>query len=346
MSTVIALVLAHVGLGYWAIVVRRISHPLFKAIGGWILCPWIPSCPQKSKEIKAALKFVFNTYGNFTVTYMSRNLDKFLIGKYYGTSLLGYYDRAYHLSMLLPNQLSISLSSIAITTLSKLRGDEESYKNYFKKLLSIIALVSIPISVILSVTGKDIVILLLGQQWHQAGLIFNAFAPSIGVMAIYATTGWIHLSVGRSDRWFKWGLVRMSCATIAILIGMYWGPRGVAIAYSIFIFTTLLPALVYAGTPIGINYSFIIVILWKYFFAGCLSVLFCWVVFFTFLEIYSIYYILNPIIKIFYLSLTCSLVYIISISILFRGFGPFRLLIGLLRELFSKRIAPKKKEKN
>lgn len=341
MSTVIALVLAYIGLGYLAIVVRRISHPLFIAIGGWILCPWIPSGPKKSKEIKVALKFVFNTYGNFTVSYISRNLDKLLIGRYYGISALGFYDRAYHLAMLLPNQLSSSLSSLAITALSKLRGNEESYKNYFKKILSIIALVALPISIILAFTGKDIVILLLGQQWHQAGLIFTAFAPSIGVMVIYATTGWIHLSLGRSDRWFKWGLVRVSCATIAILIGMYWGPLGVAIAYSIFMGATLLPALVYAGKPIGINFSFIIVILWKYFFAGCLSVLFCWVLFFTFPKIYSIYYILNPIIKILYLSLTSCLVYIISISFLFRGFGPFKLLIGLLRELFSKRIATK-----
>lgn len=337
LSTIIAVVLAYIGLGYWAIVLRRVTMPLFMAIGGWILCPWVPGAPKKIEEMKSMLRFVFNTYGNFSVSYFSRNLDKILIGKYYGTSSLGFYDRAYHLAMLLPNLLSSSLASVAITTLSKLRDNLDRYKIYYTKMISIIALVSIPLSTILAFTGKDIVVILLGSQWDQAGEIFRAFSPSIGIMVIYATSGWVHLSLGRADRWFKWGLIRMSCATFAIIIGLFWGPRGVAIAYSIYIYATFLPALIYAGNPIGINFMFLVNILWRYLLAGGLSAFFCWVLFYSIPTMADFHDTLSPVLRIIMLSLSCGLSYIVGILLLFKGVSPFLLLSGLMREILNRK---------
>jgi PST family polysaccharide transporter len=333
LSTGLAIGLAYIGFGYWAIAIRRTSQPLFMAIGGWILFPWIPGLPKKSKEIKKALKFVFNTYGNFTVSYVGRNLDKFLIGKIYGTSSLGFYDRAYHLAMLLPNQLSGSLTGIAISALSKIRSDKIAFRRYFSKILSVIAFVAIFISITLALTGKDIVIILLGEQWENAGNIFQAFAPGIGIMVIYATSGWVHLSLGRADRWFRWGLIRMACATTAILIGLNWGPKGVAIAYSTFLYITLFPALIYAGKPVGISYYFIYKYLWRYFAIGLLT-------FFSFMLLVNHVSIIETFVseihaihRILLYTCTIAILYFCATIAIFRNLSPFTMVLDLSRSL-------------
>ncbi len=336
LSTVIAIAFAKAGFGYWAIVIRRVAMPFFMAIGGWVLCPWIPGLPKKSEDTYSILRFVFDTYGNFTVTYVSRNLDKLLIGKYYGVSSLGYYDRAYHLAMLLPNQLAGSLSSVSITTLSKLKDDKKRYKRNYKKILSIITFVAIPLSITLALTGQELVILLLGAQWETAGEIFRYFAPSIGLMIIHATSGWVHLSLGRADRWFKWGIVRVICASISIIIGLFWGPKGVAAAYSIYMTITLIPALLYAGKPIGVNLSFLLTILWKYMIAGVFSVVFCQFILMIFEEYIVIFKNCNPITSILILSISCIFSYCSFNIFLFRGIEPFNLALELFQEPFRK----------
>lgn len=336
LSTVVAIALAMSGFGYWALVIRRIANPFFMAIGGWILCPFVPSKPKKRKENYSVLKYVFNTYGNFSLSYASRNLDKFLIGKFYGVDSLGFYDRAYHIAMLLPNQLSGSLASVAITTLSKLREEKERYIRNLRKILEIIALIATPLSVILAITGKDIILVLLGSQWDTAGVIFTAFAPSIGLMIMHATPGWVHLSLGRADRWFRWGIFRVTSASISIIIGLFWGPRGVAIAYSIYMSVTLIPALLYAGRPIGVSLSFTIEILWKYVIAGLFSLVSCKFIVMTLAASNIMIQSYNPIIRLILMAIITGISYCGLIVLLFRGIRPFKLVYEMLKEIFVK----------
>ena len=53
---------------------------------------------------------------------------------------------------------------------------------------------------------------LLGPGWEESGRIFTFFGPGIGVMLLYNTHGWIHLSAGRPDRWFRWGVIEFLCS--------------------------------------------------------------------------------------------------------------------------------------
>ncbi|MFW9968333.1 MAG: bile acid:sodium symporter, partial [Candidatus Thorarchaeota archaeon] len=64
------------------------------------------------------------------------------------------------------------------------------------------------VSVLLFI-GKDFIRLVLGPQWDKAGEIFSFLGPAIGIMLIYRTHGWLHLSLGRADRYFRWGIVSM-----------------------------------------------------------------------------------------------------------------------------------------
>jgi len=85
------------------------------------------------------LKFAINTYGNFTVDYFSRNLDKVLIGWRFGSQSLGFYDRAYHLFSLPANQLTSPVTSVAVAVLSRLCNDPEKYRRYYLNVLSMLA---------------------------------------------------------------------------------------------------------------------------------------------------------------------------------------------------------------
>jgi len=334
LSTVLAVITATQGIGYWALVLRRITTPLLTATFVWIFCHWRPSIPTKSADIKPILRFGVRTYGNFLMDYFRKNSDKVIIGKFFGRTPLGHYDRATNLSSLLPNQLTAALSGVGVATLSRLRGDPRKYLDYYAKSLSIQAFFAFPGSVLFTLLGKDIILLLLGGQWTKAGDIFVALGPAIGLVVIYDTNIWLHLSLGRPDRLLRWSISVLFLSVLSFFIGTIFGPIGVAIAYSTLFYVLLLPALYYAGRPLKIKASYFLSILWKYWFSAFSAGAICW----TFLHILKPTSLaltgLAPLAKTICGASLYLIIYSCFIIILFKGPKPFSLVFSTIKEIF------------
>lgn len=332
-SVIIAITLAWWGWGYWAIVARRLSLPLITTVGAWILCPWRPGLPSLRTDVLPMLKFAVNTYGNFTMNYFSRNLDKILIGWRYSTQSLGYYDRAYHLFVMPVNQLSAPLASVSLATLSRLRNDPKKYHKYYLEAISILSFIGMPLSATLTLIGKDMILLLLGPQWSKAGQIFTVFGPAVGIMLIYSTNGWLHLSLGKADRWFRWAIMAFIVTALCFIIGLQFGTLGVAIAYSASFYILIGPCLWYAGKPIRLKLTSIVSTIWKYF----VSALFAGLISFFILHFFdltsNIFIGLNIFLRLLLSSFLCIIIYLILVVAFYRSMKPITRFISVLRDM-------------
>ncbi len=335
LSTGIAIVAAVKGIGYWALVLRRVTWPLMTALFAWLLCRWRPALPERKTNITPMVVFGLRTYGNFLMDYFRKNLDKILIGKVYGKSSLGFYDRAYHFSQILPNQLTTALSNVGFAALSRLRDDTKTYLDSFGKSLSLLAFVAFPGSVILTLIGKDIIVLLLGTPWTRAGEIFAAFGPAVGLVVIYNTNNWLHVSLGRADRLLKWSIVAFIASVAAYIVGMMFGPLGVAVAYSALFYVLFIPALWYAGRPIKIPVSYYLSILWKYWTAAFIAGLIFWALFNLVSPLAMFYHQLNPFVRVGLGFVFYGALYSCFILILFKGPRPFYMLRTISRNIVS-----------
>ena len=90
-------------------------------------------------------------------------------------------------------------------------------------------------------------------------------------MLIYTTSGVIHLSIGRPDRWFRWVIVEFSVTVLLFLLGLHWGPTGVAAAWTASFWLLTIPAFWYAGRPIQFGVTPMISAVWKYVAASLLA---------------------------------------------------------------------------
>ncbi len=214
-----------------------------------------------------------HVYAHFAFSYLTRNTDNLLVGWRYGAQSLGFYKKAYDLFVLPETQLLSPVSAVVVSTLSRVVGDREQFKRYFLRAISVLALVGMGIGADFALVGKDIIRFLLGPGWEAAGRIFALFGPGIGVMLLYNTHGWIHLSIGRPERWFRWGLMEFVCTASLFLLTLRWGPSGIALAWTISFFILMFPGFWYAGKPIGMGMGPVFGVIWKFFAAsaaGCL----------------------------------------------------------------------------
>jgi O-antigen/teichoic acid export membrane protein len=332
-SVVASIFLGWSGWGYWALVGGVCMLPLSTAAGALFMCRWTPGLPRKAEGTGAMLKFAAYTYARFSVNYFARNADNVLVGWRFGAPSLGFYKKAYDLFSLSAAQLVSSTSVVAVSALSRVRSDEAQYRRYLLGAIAVMAFLGMGIAGDLTLTGKDVIRVLLGPRWGEAGEIFTYFAPGIGMMLVYGTHGWIHLSIGRADRWFRWGIVEWTVTILLFLVALPWGPEGIAVAWGVSFWLLTIPAMWYAGKPIGLGVAPLIEQVWRYIVASLIACLVCNRVFSRCVALTAAPGELGAMERVVSISISFALLYLVTIVILFRGFAPLRRLIGLLREM-------------
>jgi O-antigen/teichoic acid export membrane protein len=336
LGTAAAVFMALKGLSYWALVARLVLVEIVTALLVWLSCGWRPGMPEKRVRIGHLMRFSFSTYVIYLIEYVRKTMDKVLVGKVLGGTSLGHYDRAYQFSALLPNQLTASLSGVGVASLSRLRDNQERYRDSFAKTLSIISFIGFPGSVFLTIVGKDLIVFVLGKQWAEAGIIFSALGPAVGLVVVYNSIYWLHFSLGRADRLLKWTLFTLFASAGFYALGILFGLVGVAVAYSVFFYIVLIPALCYAGQPLSLKPRFFISILWKYWLGSFLTGGFYLALAFLLGPTARLYGRMGLFLRIGLGSVVYLSAYLTLIIVLFKGSEPLRLLRSVAREFVSK----------
>ncbi len=274
-SVVLSIALALAGWGYWALVAGTIAIPLSTAVGAWILCPWLPGLPRRGTDVRGMVAFATSTYSRFATNYCTWNLDNLLVGWRFGPQALGAYKKAYDFFVLPANQLSYPLTVVAVSALSRIAHDRAQYRRYFLGALSSMAFIGMAVGAVLTLTGRDLIFVLLGPKWEVTGRIFTFFGPGIGIMLLYGTHGWIHLSIGRADRWFRWSLFELLITAACFLAGLSWGPIGIAVAWVAAFWILVIPALWYAGRPVDLAITPMVGVVWRYVLASAVAGVAC-----------------------------------------------------------------------
>jgi O-antigen/teichoic acid export membrane protein len=262
-SVGLSIILALAGWGYWALVAGAVGASLAAAIAAFVACQWIPKLPRRKDGTGSSVRFASHVFGRFSIDYISHNMDNILVGWRFGPRSLGFYKKAYELFVLPANQF-LSAFPVGVSTLSRLVKDLAQYKRYLLGGITILALVGMGLGAELTLVGQDVIHVLLGAKWLEAGRIFAYFGPGIGVMLIYRTHGMIHLSIGTTGRYLRWGLIEATVTILMFILALRWGPIGIAAAWTASSWILIVPAFSYAGKPIQFGVSSLLGAIWKY----------------------------------------------------------------------------------
>ena len=224
---VIAISMAICGYGYWALVLRPIASSLCIAVGAWLLCRWRPGLPVLDNEVKSMVRFGLHVVG-FSVTYsMARAVDRIALGLFYRPDEVGYYQNAITLYDNSISSALVQLHTVGSAALSKLQSNPAALRQKYEAALSAVAFFVMPTAAILSVTAQDLTVMLLGEKWRAAGILLSIIALRGIFQVIEGSQGWLHLSIGRADRWRNWGIVTL---VVQVVVGCrrsaLWRHRG------------------------------------------------------------------------------------------------------------------------
>lgn len=258
-ATSIAIGGAMAGYGYWSLVAMAVTLPLITTIGCWMTSGWIPGMPSKRSGIRSMVRFGggITLYG--LIGYIATNFEKVLLGRFWGVNALGLYGRSYQLINIPTDNLNFAAGEVAFSALSRLQNEPSRLKSYFLKGYSLILAMTLPITIFCALFADDIISVLLGPKWMAATPIFRLLAPTILVFAIINPLTWLLCSGGLVGRLLKMSLVITPLMIVGYFIGLPYGPKGVAFAYSGLMMLWVVPAIAWCVQGTAISFGDILV---------------------------------------------------------------------------------------
>lgn len=254
-ATSVGIGIALAGYGYWALVATSVSGPLMSTLCLWLVVAWMPGAPRKGVGILAMIRFGGAMTLNGFLWYVANNFDKVLLGRYWGADAIGLYFSASQLIRIPTDNLNSAVGDVAFSALSRLQDDPERLRRYFLKAYSLVVALTLPATVVCAAFSDDLIAVLLGSKWTGAADIFRTLAPTILAFAITNPLGWLLNSLGLVARGMKIAVVFAPLLIVSYVIGLPYGPKGVAFAYSTIMTLSLLPLVVWAvhGTSIKVR---------------------------------------------------------------------------------------------
>jgi O-antigen/teichoic acid export membrane protein len=257
-GTLIAVGMAKAGYGYWSLVAMTISLPLVATVGLWVAAAWFPGLPQMRVGLRSMLRFGGTITLNGIVVYVAYNMEKVLLGRFWGADAIGVYGRAYQLANIPTDNLNSAVGEVAFSALSRVQNDPPRLRSYFLKGYSMVLALTLPITILCALFANDAILVLLGPKWKEAAPILRLLAPTILIFAMINPFSWLLFSIGKVERSLKIALVIAPLVVAGYLLGLKHGPKGVALGYSVAMGLWTLPHIAWCVRGTSISFTDVI----------------------------------------------------------------------------------------
>ena len=190
---------------------------------------------------------------NGLVVFVAYNFEKVLLGRFWGAEDLGLYGRAYQLITIPTHNLNAAVGGVAVSALSRLHSDPPRLKTYFLKAYAFVNSLTLPTTIFCVLFADEIIAVALGPNWTGAAPVFRMLAPTVLVFGLINPLAWLLTSIGLQKRSLTIALVIAPVVMTAYVLGLPYGPAGVAFAYSAAMVLWVIPHVLWClnGTTIS-----------------------------------------------------------------------------------------------
>lgn len=220
-AAVIAIILALLGLRYYALVLQTIFSALLTFVWNYFSVRPKFNFKVEIESIKKIANYSGYQFAFNFVNYFAANLDNLLTGKFFGHAELGYYNKAYNLTLYPINNLTGVISPVLHPILSDLQSNKTVLYQKYIKILKLLSLLGSYAEAICILAAHEIIYIVFGNQWGSSVVCFQMLSMCILFRMVNSSSGAIFQSLGDTKRLFQNGLLNTIISIIAILVGIF-----------------------------------------------------------------------------------------------------------------------------
>ena len=247
----VGLYLGYNDYGVWSIVWMYLISELIKTILLWIFSSWRPKLIFSLEKFKYHYTFGWKLMLSSIISIVFKNIYNLLIGKYYSATTLGYFERSKQFSEYPSTTFTSIISRVTYPLLSNIKDDKKRLEDTYKKLIRTSFFIIAPVMLCTASLAKPLFLLLLGEEWLPAVVIFQILCLAKMLYPIHAFNLNILKVFGRSDLFLKLEIIKKTIVSLSLVIAFQFGLLGLVWCSVFTSFVSLLINMYYSSKLIN-----------------------------------------------------------------------------------------------
>ncbi|MDE7165455.1 MAG: lipopolysaccharide biosynthesis protein [Bacteroidaceae bacterium] len=198
-SGTVGVIMAGMGFAAWGLATQQILFILVVVIMNWYYSPWHPSWEF---DLRPAWR-MFGFSSKLLIQDLFNNLNAHafgvLLGRFYGDHSAGVYSNARKWDDMGINTIYGMVQDVAQPVLTRVRNEQELYRNVFRKMLRFVCFISFPMMLGIGLIAREFLLIAAGEKWLESAAllsmlsIYGAFFP---ITTLYSN---LTITQGRSE---------------------------------------------------------------------------------------------------------------------------------------------------
>lgn len=238
-----AFTLAYLGLSVWALVFATAAIMIVKVSLSIYYAPPAPKLTLNLSGIKSEIIYAAHIQIGTLLWFAYNKVDSIVIGKLLGLDKLGIYNVASDIAAIPLSKGSAILNDVGFAAFSKVATDLPLAKYYVNRSVLMVALVMFPVFYGLAAISNELVSVVIGEKWSEAGPVISLLCLIFPLRMISSILS--NFSTALGDAKFNLNNMYVTAAVLisSIATGANFGLIGAALGWVIgyvivFIFIT------------------------------------------------------------------------------------------------------------
>lgn len=235
-SSIVSVTLAALGFGYWALATQYLTYIALNTLLLWYFSPWRPTFAPLSSHItplKKLFPFSFKIMLSAIFTQLNNNIMNLLLGRYYGETNTGHYNKAYEWSSKCFLLVGNMMRQVDQTVLVGLHDEKERQLTVLRKMVRFTAFISFPMLFCLGLVSHEFIVLAIGEKWTFSASLLPYLCLCGAFMPLSTLLTDAIISQHRSDVFLR-GTIALGVLQIGLMVGLWReGIYTMVIAYTI-----------------------------------------------------------------------------------------------------------------
>lgn len=230
-AQIVAIVMAVMGLGVWALVGQAVTSPLATGLLAWVAAGWRPRLMFSWSDFATMARFGSQVLAVEFVAMARAWGEAAIISSTLGMAALGYLSVAQRLVQVVQDMTGAALVPVTTVAFAKLRSSPDRVRSvYLRALRLTYAALSSPLTLV-AVSAPILVPIIFGAGWEPSYTLTQILALA-GILVVGATLDHgLFYGLGRPGRWFWYALV-IDVVTVAVTaVAVHWGLVAVATGF-------------------------------------------------------------------------------------------------------------------
>ena len=229
-SGVISIGIALAGGGLWALVAQMLLNVTVTAVVMLFTVHWRPAFVYRRQRVAVLLRYGWKLLAASTLDILYQDLLSVVIGKGYGATALGYFNRGKQFPHFVTNAANGTVQSVMLPALSSEQDRLHRVKQTLRDSSNLIAYITLPIMAGLVAVAPNLIRLLLTEKWLPCVPYLRIMGLSLIFHPVHTCNMQAINAIGRSDIALKLEALRTAAGIGFLAAAMVFFPSPLAIA--------------------------------------------------------------------------------------------------------------------